>query len=271
MTLFMTLPAWSAAGPPMVSDDPATPGDSHWEINIATLTFRVTQASITQLPLVDINYGLGEYVQLKVEVPWVIQDAAGLQLKGFGDSLAGVKWRFYDKGEEGWRISTFPQAAFSPSARSIQKGIASSGVGYLAPIEFLHALGSGDINFELGRWFRPAGQGDSWIMGAVLTREVRKGFELMLELHDEVAIHCFPLLLCPMRLPWPRGTPRAIQESIATRCSQIFTVLLRRAVWCSSSRMMPSWVNWTSVLIIILLTKPLYSLRHMPQGIARLL
>jgi len=173
----------------MVSDDPATPGDSHWEINIATLTFRVTQASITQLPLVDINYGLGEYVQLKVEVPWVIQDAAGLQLKGFGDSLAGVKWRFYDKGEEGWRISTFPQAAFSPSARSIQKGIASSGVGYLAPIEFLHALGSGDINFELGRWFRPAGQGDSWIMGAVLTREVRKGFELMLELHDEVAIH----------------------------------------------------------------------------------
>jgi len=189
MTLFMTLPAWSAAGPPMVSDDPATPGDSHWEINIATLTFRVTQASITQLPLVDINYGLGEYVQLKVEVPWVIQDAAGLQLKGFGDSLAGVKWRFYDKGEEGWRISTFPQAAFSPSARSIQKGIASSGVGYLAPIEFLHALGSGDINFELGRWFRPAGQGDSWIMGAVLTREVRKGFELMLELHDEVAIH----------------------------------------------------------------------------------
>jgi len=26
-------------------------------------------------------------------------------------------------------------------------------------------------------------------MGAVLTREVRKGFELMLELHDEVAIH----------------------------------------------------------------------------------
>ena len=119
----------------------------------------------------------------------MIQDAAGLQLKGFGDSLAGVKWRFYDKGEEGWRISTFPQAAFSPSARSIQKGIASSGVGYLAPIEFLHALGSGDINFELGRWFRPAGQGDSWIMGAVLTREVRKGFELMLELHDEVAIH----------------------------------------------------------------------------------
>ncbi len=173
----------------MITDDPATPGDGHWEINMASLVNRTSPTSITQLPLIDVNYGLGERIQLKVEMPWVLQDGAGPQLKGFGNALAGVKWRFYDDGEEGWRISTYPQVAFSPSTRSTQKGIASSGIGYLAPIEFLHSLGSGDINFELGRWFRPAGQGDSWVMGAVLTREVRKGFELILELHDEFAVH----------------------------------------------------------------------------------
>jgi hypothetical protein len=173
----------------MITDDPATPGDGHWEINMASLVNRTSPTSTYQLPLIDVNYGLGERIQLKVEMPWVLQDGASPRLKGFGNALAGVKWRFYDNGEEGWRISTYPQVAFSPSTRSTQNGIASSGVAYLAPIEFLRQLGGDDINFELGRWFRPAEQIDSWIMGAVLTHEVRKGFELMLELHDEFAVH----------------------------------------------------------------------------------
>ena len=59
IALFMALPAWPSGGPPMITDDPATPGDGHWEINMASLVNRTSPTSITQLPLIDVNYGLG--------------------------------------------------------------------------------------------------------------------------------------------------------------------------------------------------------------------
>lgn len=189
--LFLSPAAWASGGPPMITDDPGTPGDGHWEINIATLAFHTDSGTTWQLPLVDVNYGLGERLQLKLEMPWVRQDGNGNTESGLGNGLAGVKWRFYEdakEGEEGWQISTYPQVQFAPSSSATRRGLADSGTSTLLPLEIVRTFDGWDMNLEVGRWFRPSGQGDSWVAGFVLTREVHKGFEVMAELHDEKAL-----------------------------------------------------------------------------------
>jgi hypothetical protein len=183
--------AHASGGPPMITDDPGTPGDGHWEINVAELSNNGGGVTTYQLPLVDANYGVGDRLQLKFEMPWLLQEEAnGASRDGAGDGLAGVKWRFYDDGESGWQISTYPQVEFgAPFSNSTHNGLVDSGTSYLLPLEFVHGFDGFDINVEAGRWFRPDSQSDTWIAGFVLTHEVRKGFELLAELHDEAAVH----------------------------------------------------------------------------------
>ena len=182
--------AWARAegGPPMLTDDPGTPGDGHWEFNTAAQTEHRGDITTYSLPLVDINYGLGERLQLKFEIPWQLEHVAhqGDQ-SGAGNSIAGVKWRFFDAGENGWQISTYPQVQsrfpFSGSA------LADSGVSYLLPFEFEHKFGDWGINFDVGRWFRPRDQGDTWIGGVAIGRDIRQGLEVIGELHAERDAH----------------------------------------------------------------------------------
>jgi hypothetical protein len=181
--------ALASGGPPMLTDDTGTPGDGHWEINIATLSFHADSGTTYQLPLVDTNYGIGERVQIKLEMPWIREDDAAGSRSGLGNGLLGVRWRFYDDGEDGWQISTYPQYQFAPSSSAAHRGLAETGTATLLPLEFVHGFAGGDINIEVGRWMRPAGQGDSWIAGLVLTHEVKKGFEVLTELHDEKAVN----------------------------------------------------------------------------------
>jgi hypothetical protein len=181
--------AWASGGPPMLTDDTGTPGDGHWEINLATLSFHTDSADTYQLPLIDLNYGIGERVQLKLEMPFVRQNDPSGTHSGLGNGLFGVRWRFYDAGDEGWQISTYPQYQFAPSPSAAHRGLAEAGTAVLLPLEFVHGIEGGDINVEVGRWIRPASQGDSWIAGLVLTHEVRKGIEVMAELHDEKAVN----------------------------------------------------------------------------------
>ncbi len=185
------LSAQASGGPPMVTDDPGTPGDGHWEINVAALSSHASQSTTYQTPLVDANYGVGERIQLKFEMPYLRQNAAdGSHESGTGDALLGVKWRFFDAGENAWQISTYPQVELhTPLSKSTPADLADTGTSYLLPLEFVRGFDGYDINFEIGRWFRPAARADSWIAGFVVTHEVRKGVELMAELHDEVTAH----------------------------------------------------------------------------------
>lgn len=175
-------------GPPMITDDPGTPGDGHWEINVATLATRSVDGDSYQLPLIDLNYGWGDRIQLKYEVPWVLERDAGNSIAGLGNSLLGIKWRFYDAGPSGWQVSTYPQAQFNyPTSGSPRRGLAVGGTTYLLPAEFERSYENFDVNFEFGRWIRPAPLADSWVVGAVIGHEVLKGFEVIAEVHNEMA------------------------------------------------------------------------------------
>src|SRR5439155_2538760 len=63
--------ARAQGGPPLITDDPDTPGPGYWEINLAGVVARHPGSQSADLPRVDANYGAGRRVQLKFEVPWV--------------------------------------------------------------------------------------------------------------------------------------------------------------------------------------------------------
>jgi hypothetical protein len=180
--------AHAQGGPPMLTDDPGTPGDGKWEINIASVSEHARDATTFELPLLDVNYGVGERFQIKFEVPWVHEHSDGHHvISGAGNSLAGVKWRFFDAGEDGWQISTYPQVESRfPGGGS---AFADRGVSYLLPLEFEHRYGAWGVNFDVGRWLRPARALQTWIGGVAVGRDFGKDFEFIGELHDEADVH----------------------------------------------------------------------------------
>src|ERR1700690_4064865 len=110
---------YAQGGPPFITDDPGTPGNKHWEINLGWTGIHNPGASSYQLPDIDINYGLGDRIQLKYEIPLAAAtDENNTTRAGLGESFPGVKFRFYEhhraaepKSDENMNFSlgTYPQ------------------------------------------------------------------------------------------------------------------------------------------------------------------
>jgi hypothetical protein len=108
LTAALSCAAHAQGGPPFRTDDPDTPGNKHWEINFGWIGERNPAAGAYQVPDFDINYGLGDRIQLKYELPIAIEETLpqpaspgqpavyGQVIGGLGESLLGVKWRFYE-------------------------------------------------------------------------------------------------------------------------------------------------------------------------------
>ena len=186
MLVFGACLAHGEAGPPLLTDDPGTPGDGHWEMNFAWTTERAGDARHDEAPLIDLNYGVGERVQLKFEMPWVAE--TGHANDGFGNAAVGVKWRFLDQGEGGWQVSTYPQAEFLPPGLH-RAASAEAGVGWLLPIEAQRDFGGLDAGFEVGRMLAPSSADDGWIAGVAVGGDVSEHLQLLAELHDETVEH----------------------------------------------------------------------------------
>src|SRR5258708_6365707 len=99
--------ASAQGGPPLVTDDPDTPGDGKWEINLASIGCKTFKHWEVHALDADINYGLGDRIQLKLDIPWTyVHDSDKAWHSGLGSVNAGVKWRFIDKDEtHGFAIS----------------------------------------------------------------------------------------------------------------------------------------------------------------------
>ena len=100
--------ARAQGGPPFRTDDPDTPGNRHWEINFGFIGDRNPGTGAYQVPDFDINYGLGDRIQLKYELPISIEETRPTPampgvpatqetvITGLGESLLGVKWRYFE-------------------------------------------------------------------------------------------------------------------------------------------------------------------------------
>jgi hypothetical protein len=71
--------AVAQGGPPFYTDDPRTPGNLNWEINIAYMPFFYTGQSVSHAP--DINFGVGDRIQLTYENAWLRVQNPGSAVK----------------------------------------------------------------------------------------------------------------------------------------------------------------------------------------------
>ena len=179
--------ALAQGGPPLVTDDPDTPGDGKWEINVASIYSRMPHRQELAAPDIDANYGWGDYVQLKLDIPWVFARDSGEPWKsGAGTAQAGVKWRFIDEKSAGFNMSTYPQLSWNIVPSSASRGVTSEGKEFFLPVEASKDVGGFGLDAEIGRNFVDGGPNE-WAAGAIASHGCGKDLECMAEIHQTVS------------------------------------------------------------------------------------
>jgi hypothetical protein len=187
MHQFLVKSCFCAGRPPMLTDDPGTPGNGHWEINIASQLTTVdgSQLNTIQAPYFDINYGLGEHTQLKVETGWITSTGNESGAKSGGDIvLTGVKYRFLDEETFGASVATYPQFQFHSFYTTDDPQLIDPGQQFFLPIEVSKTLGNWEINPEVGYLYTSTtAVPRELVSGIVLAFEKAKPFEPLFEIH----------------------------------------------------------------------------------------
>ncbi len=179
--------ARAQAGPPFLTNDPGTPGNGNWEINLASAQSISRGAASYQVPQIDLNFGLGDRIQLTYEVPYVIESPSGQpHQSGWSNAFPGIKWRFLDQGEGGWQASIFPQLETNGLASAQRKDIAVAGPRWLLPLEVTKRLGPLDVDFEAGYYPTEHGVHER-ILGLVAGRSLSERLDLAVELYKDHA------------------------------------------------------------------------------------
>ena len=190
LALYLAASAASAlaqGGPPMLTDDPGTPGDGHWEINLGAVGEHAPGRWSIAAPDADINYGWGDHVQLKLDIPWVMSREDGHWKSGVGVGNAGVKWRFVDQEQAGFSVSTYPQYSSAVRGSSTRRGISDEGHQILVPIEIASEVKGVAVAAEIGRDFGWGGAKSQWIAGVVAAHACGADRECLAELHTTQA------------------------------------------------------------------------------------
>ncbi|QMV18787.1 hypothetical protein GOB94_08905 [Granulicella sp. 5B5] len=222
--------AHAQGGPPFLTDDPETPGNQHWEINYGFIGDRNPGQGAYQVPDFDLNYGLGDRIQLKYELPIAIAETRTSTptpatiappnsiATGLGESLLGVKWRFYEHhphdpylhnrfgtglskvfghpseerapagGEEprvDFSLGTYPQLSLNNPTHSVARGVVDPGPNFFLPIEVNSRLGPLRMDAEVGYNFGNRNLQQGWSRGLLVGHEFSDSTEAYLELHDD--------------------------------------------------------------------------------------
>jgi hypothetical protein len=190
--LWLPPPAHADAGPPYLTNDPGTPGNGNWEINIATMQTIERGVATYQVPQIDLNLGVGDRIQLTYEIPYVLQMRDGAPTaSGWSNAYAGLKWRFFDQGQGGWQMSTFPQFETAGSTTAQRKGIAAEGSRLLLPLEVAKSVGPLQLDFEAG-YYAPWHGPEERILGFVVGHAVTPRLELDAELYNDHVLGTSP-------------------------------------------------------------------------------
>ena len=181
-------------GPPFITDDPGTPGNRQWEINLGFTGNHNPARASYQLPNIDINYGWGDRIQLMVS-PYLAAstDEDNTTRAGLGESVFGVKWRYFEhyragkpKSDENknFTLGTYPQVTLNNPTSSVRRGVVDPGPQYYLPAEFTVKWGPVDFNGEVARWIGNRNVPDRWGRGLIVGHEFNERLELYGEIYD---------------------------------------------------------------------------------------
>lgn len=187
--LLLSSAAIAQGGPPFYTNDPGTPGNRNWEINLGYMPFFYEGQSVSHTPDVDINFGWGDRIQLTYEDAWLrVQNPLSPVKYGMGQDQLGIKWRFHDTGETGSELSVFPQLSVNNPNHAVQRGITPPGASLILPIEFTKKFGPIDVNLEAGYNLVHLGP-DGWLTGLVVGHDVSKNLEVDAEFYATGTFH----------------------------------------------------------------------------------
>jgi hypothetical protein len=174
------------SSPPLLSNDPGTPGPGNWEINILTSLERSNVTDEWQIPLIDFNYGVGDRCQLTASIPFVISQGKGDRVRRTFDGIEmRVKYRFVDNpGTTGSNFSLFPKVNFSFVEENSTK--------LSLPLEWHQEWSHFGLTSEVGHmWIN--GKSDGW-EGGVGAALLLDPVSILAEWHSEAREAPFGLL-----------------------------------------------------------------------------
>lgn len=173
----------------MITDDPGTPGNGKWEINLAIAFEHRSGETSFDAPAIDLNYGVGDRIQLTLQTaPVLLKREDHGWIGGLGGTEAAVKWRFVDDQRTGLSISMFPRVIFNMSQSSFRRGLSEDGTRFQLPIQIAKSFKTFDLDFEWGPLASTVGRAE-WLYGIVLGVDLTKTTALMAELHGTSRIN----------------------------------------------------------------------------------
>ena len=169
----------------MITDDPGTPGNGKWENNFAIAFEYRPGETAYDIPAIDLNYGVGEHIQLTLQTaPVLLKRGDQGLIGGLGETEAAVKWRFFDEATSGFDMSMFPRVIFNIEQSSVRSGLAEDGTRLQIPFQAAKAFGRLHVDAEFGPRASTVGRSE-WLYGIVCGFDLAKSTMLMAELHDE--------------------------------------------------------------------------------------
>ena len=169
----------------MITDDPGTPGNGKCENNFAIIFEHRPNETPIDLPDIDLNYGIGEHIQLTLQTaPVLLKRSDHGLIGGLGGTEAAVKWRFFDEATTGLDMSMFPRVIFNVSHSSVRRGLADDGARFQIPFQAAKTFGRLHMDAEFGPRASTVERSE-WLSGIVGGFDVSKSTMLMAELHDE--------------------------------------------------------------------------------------
>jgi hypothetical protein len=176
------------AGPPFVTDDPEPVDYQHGEFYIATQYAKDKGVTSGTAPHLELNYGVVPNVQLHLITPYAYNKPEGESTqRGYGDTEAGIKYRFLNDEDSHFMAGIFPLVEF-PTGDS-DKGLGAGHTRFFVPLWLQKAWGPWQTYGGGGYWRNPGeGSKDYWFFGWQVQREMSKmltiGAELFTQTRD---------------------------------------------------------------------------------------
>src|SRR5438045_3988275 len=168
----------------MITDDPGTPGNGKWENDYAIAFEHRPNETSYDLPAIDLNYGVGEHIQLTLETASVLLKRGGHgAVAGLGGTEAAMKWRFLDEEQSGVDASMFPRILFNIVQSSVRRGLTEDGTRFQIPFQVAKKFGRFQGDLEFGPLASTVGRSE-WLYGFVGGFDLTKSTKLMAELHN---------------------------------------------------------------------------------------
>jgi hypothetical protein len=184
LVLAMSGSAW--AGPPFATDDPEPTEYGTFENYLFSEAIRFNHQTTGTAVGLEINYGAFPDTQTSATIPLTYAPGDdGKMQYGPGPLLLGVKYRFIEEDDDGWR----PQVAFYPQVNiPLDRQVGTTNVNWLLPIWAQKSFGPWTTFGGGGYWINPGpGNQNYYFVGWAILRQVTPNLHLGAEIFHQSA------------------------------------------------------------------------------------